>query len=707
MSAPAAPTRHAWLEEDERFAGLLLVLTVFLAAVYALFNGAFHFDDFHNLVENESVRSLANLPRFFTDPSTWSAEPGNTMYRPLQMASYAIDHALWRYRPSGWILTNTLLHAAVVLCVWRLALRIGLSAFAAFLAGLVFALHPANSEVVNYVSSRSESLAALLMLGALHAHLTARRAAGAAAAAAWCAASCALFALSLLAKETTALYFAGVAWMEFVLAAREPLATRCARALRYAALYGVVFAAVMLLRRLMLHQATAPVPLLATPEGADPRAGGTISILDNLLKTQTRVVVIYLQVLFRPVQLNIDYDVARSAVWTASSAAALAIHAAVAAWALAALRRGQRLFPLCVGWFWLFLAPSIAYPLNVVMNEHRLYLPGIAVALLAGASLARVADLLGARWGAARGAVIAAAPLVLYLPLDIQRSVEWRSDEALWTAAVARAPGSARAHMHLGAAFHAQHGQLPPGSGRDLLEKAVGEYLLSAQLFPGSYDTQLNLGSAYLDLGRIDDDREQFAAALDAFRAAGRIAGESAVRPRYFQAVALAELGEYDEAVAIMRELQAGDDTVTTMYDDFVARALRRKGDKAEAAAAMEKVIAIEEPLGRVDGLLALAWWKFEDDDVPGAKALLDRALKISNDHVKANQPASYLPYLYAARMLHLLGIGGREADGFLDLARRVGWGAAPDELQWARGGATPGAIRRGTRSVAPYGRPR
>ena len=29
------------------------------------FNGSFHYDDFHSIVENPAIRSLANLPLFF------------------------------------------------------------------------------------------------------------------------------------------------------------------------------------------------------------------------------------------------------------------------------------------------------------------------------------------------------------------------------------------------------------------------------------------------------------------------------------------------------------------------------------------------------------------------------------------------------------------------------------------------------------------
>lgn len=710
MSSPAnrapLPRRIAWMESDPAFTGLLLVLVVFLAYVAGAMLGSFHFDDYHNAAQNEHVTTLANVPRFFTDASTWSAEPGNTMYRPVLMTSYALDHAVWGLRASGWLLTNLLLHAAVTVLVWSLARRLGLSPLAAFLAGLVHGLHPVHSEVVNYVSSRSESLAALLALGAVHLHLSSAARSGGARAA-FAAGAALLGGLSLLAKETTALLFAAVALLEVVRTTGRPAGERVRRVAAAALPLAVVFAAAMFLRGQVLAHATAPVALVTTAAGADHQAGGTISILDNVLKVQSRVVVLYLQTLLRPVALNVDHDVSRAPVWTASAAAALALHAAVAAWALRDLRRGRRLLPLCVGWFWLFLAPSVAFPLNVVMNEHRLYLPGIAVALLAGAALARVAALLRPRFGAGGSVAVAAAPLVLFLPLVLQRSFEWRSDEALWEAAVRRAPDSARAHMHYGAALHAQANRPGAPENPELLRRAIRSYMRSRDIHPRDSQTLLNLGSACIDLGRATSDAECFVTSLGVFDDAARVMGPSASRPRLLKAVALGELGRTDEAVAILRDIRAADPSTTALYDDLLARILRKAGRKADAEAAMRRVIQIEEPLDRVDGLVTLCWWNFEDGDVAAAKTLLERALAASNRARVAGSPASFLPYLYAARMMRLLGLRGPDADrevgSMIRLALETGWSAPADEARWVDGGPTPGAIR-GTRGIPAYG---
>ena len=55
-------------------AGALLLV---LAAYANHFGGGFHFDDSHVIEQNLYLRSLANLPRFFTDANTFSSLPAN------------------------------------------------------------------------------------------------------------------------------------------------------------------------------------------------------------------------------------------------------------------------------------------------------------------------------------------------------------------------------------------------------------------------------------------------------------------------------------------------------------------------------------------------------------------------------------------------------------------------------------------------------
>ena len=71
------------------------------------FHNAFEFDDFHTIVENPAIRSVRNIPRFFTDATTFSVQPANRTYRPIVSTSLAIDYAIARGYDPFWFHLST------------------------------------------------------------------------------------------------------------------------------------------------------------------------------------------------------------------------------------------------------------------------------------------------------------------------------------------------------------------------------------------------------------------------------------------------------------------------------------------------------------------------------------------------------------------------------------------------------------------------
>ena len=141
-----------------------LVLVCALLSYHNVLWHSFHYDDEHSILENPHVRSLANVPRFFVDPGTFSGMPEARMYRPLLLATYAGNYALGGYAPMGWHAVNLLLHLVNAGLLLSLAPALGASRRAALIAGMLFAVHPVLSESVNYVSSRSSLLATCCLL---------------------------------------------------------------------------------------------------------------------------------------------------------------------------------------------------------------------------------------------------------------------------------------------------------------------------------------------------------------------------------------------------------------------------------------------------------------------------------------------------------------------------------------------------------------
>ena len=54
---------------------LALIVGGGLLAYHNVLGHSFHYDDDHSILENPHIRSLANVPRFFVDPGTFSGMP--------------------------------------------------------------------------------------------------------------------------------------------------------------------------------------------------------------------------------------------------------------------------------------------------------------------------------------------------------------------------------------------------------------------------------------------------------------------------------------------------------------------------------------------------------------------------------------------------------------------------------------------------------
>ena len=131
----------------------------------------FHYDDLHSIVDNPHVRDLGRIPSFFIDPTAFSAEADNAMYRPLLLATFAINYAISGYEVYSYHLVALGLHLGCVLLLGAVARQLLADQYAAYFAAALFALHPINTEPINYISSRSEILASFFFLLGLYAYL--------------------------------------------------------------------------------------------------------------------------------------------------------------------------------------------------------------------------------------------------------------------------------------------------------------------------------------------------------------------------------------------------------------------------------------------------------------------------------------------------------------------------------------------------------
>jgi len=143
------------------------LITLLIALVYGnTLNHGFVWDDTDIIVNNPLLESLGNIPRFFFAEDKVVVATG--YYRPMTYISFALDRAIWGLNPVGFNITNLVLHILVVLLFYAVIKTLFTKPHLAFVAAVIFALHPLAGETVNFhAGGRNTLLSACFALLAL------------------------------------------------------------------------------------------------------------------------------------------------------------------------------------------------------------------------------------------------------------------------------------------------------------------------------------------------------------------------------------------------------------------------------------------------------------------------------------------------------------------------------------------------------------
>jgi len=474
----------------------LAVILLAVCAVYSnSFQNSFHFDDSHTIVDNPYIRSLRNLPRFFTDAATFSVLPANRTYRPLVSASLALDYALGHGYNLFWFHFSSLLFFLLLLAAMAALFPAILNAarpgpesananrYVSLLAVAWYGLHPAMAETVNYIIQRGDIFCAFGVVTALA--LYARRPK-------WRKTGLYLlpFAFALLSKPPAAV-FPLLLFLYIVLFEREGRN-------RYAQ------AALSSLPSLVLCGLLIALQAAMTPKTFLP---STISTYSYCI-TQPFVLMRYFGSLFLPLHLNVDTDLQPFASLTAPALLGFLFVAllAAAAWITA---RTPALRPISFGLLWFLIAslPTSLYRLSEVENDHRMYLSFVGLVLaVAWAVFLAVEKAAGERRTAILRAAAAAGVLLLacYGYGAHLRNRVWRSEESLWLDDVQKCPHNGRGLMNYGLTQMAK-GAYP--AALDSFQRAL--------LYTPNYQTlEINLGVVYGAMHQAADAERHFQRAI-------------------------------------------------------------------------------------------------------------------------------------------------------------------------------------------------
>ena len=484
------------------------LVSVACFAVYgsSIASGAFQYDDLHSIVGNTQLHSLTKIPSYFTDPGTFSTLTFGGMFRPLLLSSYALTNAVAGESPAAYHLGNVLIHAVVGGLVTFLLLRLRAGGPAAFLGGLWFVAHPVNTEVAAYVSSRSESLCTLFLL--LTMYLWIGGASGGSRD--WrTVAGPFVFALALLTKSVgiilpAVLLIHDLVHRQMVWQVARQVAWKDAGWWRSALRRHGPFWLVAGLYLLMVSENLGRALL------ANPVRGPAAQVW-----TQAKALIYYLRLLVMPRGLSVEpaFRVSDS-LWEGAvlvSVLVLASAVVLVLWLATRTRLSSGLSSsmgsagpaaFWIAWMPLVLLPTLIVPLNVLVNDHRLYPVTIAAAVL----VIRIMRMTPPAWGVP--ALIAVT--LCFSVLSFQRSQVWGDAMTLWSDARDKAPRMPRPYLFVGDG-HFQAGRYDAA----LAAYAEAEGVQPHQLTPGDrLALHNNRGATLLALGRTEEARRSYTAAL-------------------------------------------------------------------------------------------------------------------------------------------------------------------------------------------------
>jgi len=136
-------------------AGLgLIVITVFLAYQQSI-NGGFVLDDDIIVTENPNIKAADGLYRFWCTAKEQD-------YWPLTYSTLWIEWRIWGKNSTGYHVTSLMLHILETLLIWIILRRLSIPG--AFLAALIFAVHPVNVESVAWISELKNTMSMAFFL---------------------------------------------------------------------------------------------------------------------------------------------------------------------------------------------------------------------------------------------------------------------------------------------------------------------------------------------------------------------------------------------------------------------------------------------------------------------------------------------------------------------------------------------------------------
>ncbi len=510
--------------------GYLIGLVVVGAFVY-LFNlrAPLFWDDADWILNNPAVHALtwSNLTFIFSHDVLAGIGLTSNYYRPFLFVTFLFNYLVSGTSPASYHLISNGIHIANGIILFSLCVRWLKSRRAAFLAALLFLIHPLQTESVTYVSGRGDPLSVLCMLLGILLYLKNRKVLAALMA-----------VVAVLSRETAVLFpvYLGLFLLAFEYAGT--LRSRLQKAFMAILPYLGISAAYTLLRITVLN--------FQNTLNFYDQANVYSTHLTVRLYTFLHALLTYGRLLVWPTGLHMDRDIAVNLSlkdgWAWLGALLLL---GVVGW-LCYLFKNKRsphfyIWLAGIGLFFVALGPVTGIiPINARIYEHWLYFSIAGVALVAGFYIDQFLQYLEVRRASLKPAVIIV--LVAYCLFmgaqTIRRNMLWGNTEEFYKNILAYEPDDVRVLNNLGN-WYSDHGNNAA---------AAPLYVHASAVEPTQPAPYYNLGNIYRDAGDTDK-------ALELYRHSIQVSPGFHYAYTNIAAIYLSQQ-KYREALDILVELQ-------------------------------------------------------------------------------------------------------------------------------------------------------
>jgi len=487
--------RKAWLENNTFLVGIFLLIGV---AIYSnTLHSPFVFDDGPSITRNPTIKNLEN---FYGNSTGYDKYPT----RIIGYFSFALNYSIGEFDPFGYHILNMAIHIINALLVYFFVLITFRTPFlkkslseatareVSLISGMLFLVHPVQTEAVTFIVQRLTSLTTTFYLLSLYFYVKSR----------------VMFIGRSNKSETKFLFYlvCSIVFCLFAMKTKEISFTLPFIILIYEcfffdgpyrsrACFLLPFLLSLLIIPLALIDVRAPFGKVLSDIGTATRIQTDVSRGDYFL-TQLSVIVTYVRLLFFPINQNLDYDypIYRSLFQprVLFCATSLLFLFGISLWLYLRSRKpasvALRVISFGIIWFFLTLSvESTLVPIVDVIFEHRIYLPSIG----AFVSLAVAASVISREWN--RKVWIGTLILItaVFSVATYKRNMIWRDDLVLWSDNVKKSPVKARPHYNLGNSY----------LFRGMTDKAIQEFQEAIQMDSAYADAYLNLGVAYASRG--------------------------------------------------------------------------------------------------------------------------------------------------------------------------------------------------------------